>query len=194
MKAALMTGTCAIGLVSVAMTACSRTHERNVESRPYTPTAAEQRRIDEKRAEERRAEERRAEERRAERARDADRRADERARRSSDHAIGGGPEEHATRVAPASASSSMTAARCEREVKCNRVGQHGKYASHAACVAELKEDIRHDLDGSDCVNGVRAKELNDCLQAIRDEQCGNALDLDGVIRLRACRSDNLCAK
>src|SRR5258707_1570520 len=45
-----------------------------------------------------------------------------------------------------------------------------------------------------CANGVREKELNDCLQAIRADQCANALDLDAVIRMRACRTDNLCPR
>jgi hypothetical protein len=97
-----------------------------------------------------------------------------------------------TRAPAASASGSIAAARCDREVKCNRVGVHGKYASRGACVAELKRDIRSDLTSDACANGVREKELNDCLQAIRDEQCSNALDLDVVLRLKACRADNLC--
>jgi hypothetical protein len=164
--------------VSLATVACSRTPERHVQTRPYVPTAAEQRRIDERRAEERRAEERR----------EANRREEERARRP--RAIGGGP---ADRETPASPSSRIAAARCDREVKCNRVGAPGKYDSQQACVAALKRDIQHDLDGADCTNGVRAKELNDCLQAIRDERCG-ALDFDTAIRLRACRAETMCLR
>ena len=191
----------ALGLVSLGAIACSRAPERHVQARPYVSAAeqrrieerrAEERRAEERRAEERRAEERRAEERRAEERRDANRRADARARRS--RAIGGGPADRATREAPPSVSSRIAAARCDREVKCNQVGAHGKYDSHLACVAELKRDIRHDLDGDDCANGFRAKELNDCLQAIRDEQCGRALDFDTVIRLRACRAENICVR
>src|SRR6266699_1294749 len=74
MRLPLISAGWAIGLLSLTA-ACSRTHERNVESRPYVPTAAEQRRIDERRAEERLAEERREDDRRAEERRAADRRA-----------------------------------------------------------------------------------------------------------------------
>jgi hypothetical protein len=43
-----------------------------------------------------------------------------------------------------------------------------------------------------CPAGIREKELSDCLQAIREEDCGNPLD--AIARLNACRSGNLCAK
>jgi hypothetical protein len=184
-------------LVSLACAACSRTHDRDVQSRPYVPTAAEQRRIDERRAEQRladeRAEERREEVRRAEEQRAADRRADERAKRR-ERAIGGGPTDRVVRPGPASASETIAAARCDREIKCNRVGAHGKYPSRGACVAELKREVRAELRDDTCANGVREKELNDCLQAIRADQCANALDLDAVIRMRSCRTDNLCVR
>ena len=169
----------AAGLV---VTSCSRTNDRPVRSQTYRPTAAE------RRAEERRAEER-AEERAAER-REAERAADERARRRRE--IGGGPSDHVSRETAPSASTTIARVRCDREVKCNRIGSRGKYESRDACVAELKRDVERELDGS-CTNGVSAKELNDCLQAIRDQQCGD-VDLDTTLRLAACRADSLCVK
>ena len=186
-------------LMSLAWAACSRTDEREVRSRPYVPTASEQLRIDERRAEERRARERREEDRRADEQKALERRAEERRaeereeRARRERAIGGGPKEHVVRTGPASASESIAVTRCDREIKCNRVGAHGKYPSRGACVAELKRDVRSDLRSDTC-GRVRDEELNDCLQAIRSEQCGNALDLDGAIRLKACRPDNICAK
>jgi len=200
MRIALVRSGCAIGLMSLTCVACSHTHDRDVQSRPYVPTAAEQRRIDEKRADQRLADQRLAEERREEdrRAEDrriaADRRAEERAKREARRDEPIAPNDRAVRAGPVSASESIAAARCDREVKCNRVGLHGKYPSHGACVAELKRDIRSDLRSDVCTDGVREKELNDCLQAIRVEQCGNALDLDAVIRIKACRAENLCVK
>ena len=188
MRLALVSSGWAIGLLSLTA-ACSRTHERNVESRPYVPTAAEQRRIDERRAEERLAEERREEDRRAEDRQAADRRADERAKRR-ERAIGGGPNDRVVRARPATVSESIAGARCDRAIKCNSVGADRTYPSRGACITELKRDLRSDA----CANGVREKELHDCLQAIRDDQCGNGLDLDAVIRIKACRSDNLCAR
>ena len=190
MRLALRSG-CAVGLMSLTWAACSHTHDRDAQSRPYVPTAAEQRRIDAARADQRLADERREEDRRAEERRDADRRADERAKRRED-AIGA--NDRVVKPGPIWVSDSIAAARCDREVKCNRVGAHGKYASHGACVAEFKRDLRSDLHGDVCADGVREKELNDCLQAIRVEQCGNALELDAVIHMKACRIENLCVK
>ena len=203
MRLALVSSGFVVGLMSLTGAACSHTHDRDAQSRPYVPTAAEQRRIDEKRADQRLAEERRedqkTEERLTKERREEDRRAEERRiaadRRADERAKGlVGPNDHVVRAGPASASESIAAARCDREVKCNRVGTHGKYPSHSACVAELKRDIRSDLRNDTCADGVRDKELNDCLQAIRVEQCGNALDMDAVIRIKACRVDNLCVK
>jgi len=133
-------------------------------------------------AEERRIEERTAEERRAE-----DRRAEERRR-----SIGGGPNEPVIRATAASAVASIAAARCDREVRCKNIGRKEKYGSRAACVAELQRDRRDDLNSDACPAGIREKELNDCLQSIREEDCGNPLD--AIARLNACRSGNLCAK
>jgi len=205
-----------LGIVSVAVVSCSKTHDRDVQSRPYQPTAAEQRRIDERRAEERRAEEQKAEERRAEdrrleeerRAIAADERRLEDERRAADarrseedrraaeerraRSIGGGPHDGVFRATPASAVANIAAARCDREVRCKHVGAKEKYRTRAVCVAELERDKRDDINSDVCPGGVREKELNDCLAAIRDEDCGNPLD--AISRLNACRTGNLCVK
>jgi hypothetical protein len=188
-------------------------HDRTVQSQPYVPTAAEQRRIDERRAEERLAEERRAEDRRHEaelraeerRLADEQRAADERRiadeRRAAEQRriderrerpIGGGPNEPVLRATPASAVASIAGARCDREVRCGHVSARDKWRTRAACVAEMKRDRRDDLNSDVCPGGIREKELNDCLVSIRDEDCGNPLD--SIARLNACRSGNLCVK
>jgi hypothetical protein len=193
MRLALVSSAWALGFACVAFGGCSHSNDRNVQSRPYQPTAAEQRRIDERRAEDRRAEERRAEdrladERRAEDRRAAERRAEDERRRS----IGGGPNEPAIRATPASAVASIATARCDREVRCKNIGRKEKYGTRADCVADLQRDRRDDLNSDVCPGGIREKQLNDCLQSIRDEDCGNPLE--AISRLNACRSGNLCAK
>jgi hypothetical protein len=173
------------------------------------PSAAEQRRIDERRAEERRAEERRAEERRAEERRledqrraiaaeerrlEEERRADQARRERRENGrpvVGGGPRD-VLRATPVSALANISAARCDRESRCNNIGPKGKYRSRAACVADLQRDKRDDINSDVCPGGVREKELTDCLAAIRDEDCGNPLDT--IARLNACRTGNLCVK
>jgi hypothetical protein len=189
MRLTLVSSVWTLGFISVAVVACSKTHDRTVQSRPYEPTAAEQRRAEERRADDRRAEERRADER-AEDRRAADRRAEE--RREHDRSMGGGPRELVSKTTPASAVASIASMRCDRELRCKHIGPKEKYRTRGECVADLQRDKRDDLNGDACPAGIREKELNDCVQAIRDEDCGNPLD--AIARLNACRSGNLCLK
>ena len=211
MRRAFIHSACALALACAALPACSK------DSRRPTVSAAEQRRIDERRAEERLAaerrdearlaEERRAEERRAERRAD-ERRADERVvaerladqrrveekradeRRDARQARSG--VDPVVRATAASAVTTLAAERCDREVRCKNIGAKEKYKSRTDCIAEMERDKRDDLNSDVCPGGIRQKELNDCLQAIHDEACGNPLDT--LTRLAACRSGNLCAK
>ncbi len=203
MRIGLIKGAGALAVASIAFVACSKTHDRDVQSRPYVPSAAEQRRIDdERRAEDRRAEERRAEQRRIDDERRAvaaderrlqdERRADEARRDREARTYGGGPRETVLRATPGSAVASIAAARCDREVRCKHIGPKEKYRTRGACVAELERDKRDDINSDVCTGGIREKELNDCLASIRDEDCGNPLDT--ISRLNACRTGNLCVK
>jgi hypothetical protein len=197
-------------LACAALGACSK------DSRP-SASAAEQRRIDERRADERRAEERRAAERREDERRAEERRAERRAeerraeervaeqrvadqRRSEEKRESERRDARQARSTPdpvvrataASAVTSLAAERCDRELRCKNIGAKEKYKSRAECIAEMERDKRDDLNSDVCPGGIRQKELNDCLQAIHDEACGNPLDT--ITRLTACRSGNLCAK
>jgi len=194
MRLTLIHGACALGLACAALSACNKTNDRQ------TVSAAEQRRIDERRAAERRAEERRAEDRRidpderradrtAEERRAEERRADARYDRRERLASSVDP---AIRATPSSAVTSLATERCDREARCNNIGAKEKYKTRADCVAELERDKRDDLNSDVCRGGIRQKELNDCLQAVHDEACGNPLD--AITRLTACRTGNLCAK
>jgi hypothetical protein len=191
------------------LSACSKTHDREVKSKADQPTAAEQRRIDEKRADERRAEERRAEERRAEERkaerRAEDRRAEERRdedrlveqRRAEDRRDERKPRlasdvEPKVRATPASALTSMATERCDREARCKNIGAKEKYHTRAECMTEMQRDKRDDLNSDVCPGGIHQKELGDCLQAIHEESCNSPLD--SLTRLSACRAGNLCAK
>jgi Family of unknown function (DUF6184) len=200
MRLTLIHGACALGVACAALTACSKTQDRQ------TVSAAEQRRIDERRIEERRAEEHRAvdrkadaedrradriaEERRAEERRAEERRADD--RRDGKRERLASSVDPAIRATPSSAVTSLATERCDREARCNNIGAKEKYKSRADCVAELERDKRDDINSDVCRGGIRQKELNDCLQAIHDEGCSNPLD--AITRLAACRTGNLCAK
>ena len=114
----------------------------------------------------------------------------QRAEKPSQHAIGGGPTD--TRSRFSSSITKIASARCDREMKCGNVGPNEKYPSRSECVAKVSVDKGSDISTDECSLGISTTGLNDCLKAIRDEDCGNPLD--AVKRLNACRTGNLCLK
>ncbi|AUX23799.1 uncharacterized protein SOCEGT47_043290 [Sorangium cellulosum] len=89
-----------------------------------------------------------------------------------------------------SAVDSIVAARCDREARCNNIGADREYANRDACDSSVRSEWRDELTFGECPGGIDAKELNECLEAIRDEECGSPLDTLG--RLAACRASDLC--
>ncbi|WP_437589065.1 DUF6184 family natural product biosynthesis lipoprotein [Sorangium sp. So ce1000] len=89
-----------------------------------------------------------------------------------------------------SAVDSIVAARCDREARCNNIGQDRDYSSKDACSSKIRTEWRDDLNFTECPGGIDAKELNECLEGIRNEECGNPFDTLG--RVVACRSSDLC--
>ncbi|WP_437621785.1 DUF6184 family natural product biosynthesis lipoprotein [Sorangium sp. So ce1151] len=89
-----------------------------------------------------------------------------------------------------SAVDSIVQARCDREARCNNVGQGREYSSADACSNNIRSEWRDELTFGECPGGIDAKELNECLEGIRNEGCGNPFDTLG--RVVACRSSDLC--
>jgi len=85
---------------------------------------------------------------------------------------------------------SITRERCEREVSCGNVGVDKKYASLDACTSSLNDSGYSSLDPKSCPHGVDSRELAECQQSIRNEDCGSVID--AIERLAACRSSKLC--
>jgi len=81
-------------------------------------------------------------------------------------------------------------ARCQRETRCGNVGPDKDYASEGACVAKIQVDRADDLNLSDCPGGIVQKELSECLEEIKNDNCDNPLDTLG--RIAACRESDLC--
>lgn len=94
----------------------------------------------------------------------------------------------ASRVLPA--AESIADARCNREQKCNNIGADKKYSSVTDCLARIRNDWKDDLNARECPGGINRKELNECLTAIRDEDCGNPFDSLG--RVTACTAGQIC--
>lgn len=95
---------------------------------------------------------------------------------------------------PANISSveSLALARCEREAKCENIGDGKRYANREACMNDVRARGDNDLTTSTCPAGVNQSKLQTCLDEIRTERCSNPLDQLG--RLSACRTDALCAQ
>jgi hypothetical protein len=91
-----------------------------------------------------------------------------------------------------SAAQSLATARCDREETCKNVGSGRTYASRNACMDELRDKTRSELNASDCPGGVDNGQLEKCLSEIRGEKCGNVLDT--ITRLAACRTSALCVQ
>jgi hypothetical protein len=99
---------------------------------------------------------------------------------------------HVTVVNNAAAVDRIVGARCAREMTCKNIGHDRKFADQAACTTKVKTDMKDDLNAKDCPYGVDQKELDECLDAIKKEDCNNPIDVIG--RLAACRTSDLCLK
>lgn len=99
-------------------------------------------------------------------------------------------EDTAIPGAQAQAGADIAKARCEMESRCGNVGLDKDYASEGACRAKFQEDLADDLNFKDCPGGIVQKELSECLQEIRGEECDSPLD--ALSRIAACRESDLC--
>lgn len=86
----------------------------------------------------------------------------------------------------------LVASRCAREVTCSNVGPDKHFVSGERCVHEVGTEIRSELNSSSCPAGIDARELDVCLDAIRNESCTNPIDV--ISRSAVCRTGNLCMK
>ena len=91
---------------------------------------------------------------------------------------------------PASAAESIAEARCAREQRCDNVGSNKKYSSHNDCMARIRDDWKADLNARECHGGINQTELNECLGAIRGEECSSPFDT--LDRVAQCSAASIC--
>jgi hypothetical protein len=84
----------------------------------------------------------------------------------------------------------ITAARCAREEHCNNVAVGRKYETLDACQREMRDSAYEALSPERCPAAIDPAQVNDCLAAIEDEQCGQVIDT--IERVAACHPDSLC--
>jgi hypothetical protein len=87
------------------------------------------------------------------------------------------------------ASEDVTAARCDREARCDHVGPEEDFTSREDCMRSLWSDTYSAL--SACDSGIERQPLQQCIAAIGSDDCKNVLGrLDGY---PACKLVELCA-
>jgi len=89
-----------------------------------------------------------------------------------------------------SAVKSIAAARCDREVRCGHVGQGEKYDSYSTCQENVRGDWGSELNAYECPRGVSESKLGKCLDSVRDEECGKAIQ--ALSTYVTCRSSDIC--
>ena len=57
-------------------------------------------------------------------------------------------------------------------------------------MSEVGTEWKDELNAIECPDGVVEKELNECLEEVRNEDCANPFDTLG--RIVACRESDLC--
>lgn len=88
------------------------------------------------------------------------------------------------------AIGSIVSARCEREQRCDHIGRGKRYESEQACRTALRSDLADDLNPAECSHGIDRRELSECMQQVREEDCGNPIET--LERVVACRTSDLC--
>jgi hypothetical protein len=105
----------------------------------------------------------------------------------------GHAEHGATHGATADAQRSTTliaTARCEREVKCNNVGESGEYVTQEDCVVRLEPATRGELDKRDCPSGISEVELRQCTDEIKQMGCDRPVQ--SIDLVTECGNEELC--
>ncbi|MET0341769.1 MAG: DUF6184 family natural product biosynthesis lipoprotein [Polyangiales bacterium] len=91
-----------------------------------------------------------------------------------------------------SAVRAISTARCDRESRCKNLGADAKYASKEDCLDRVRADWSNELSVYECPNGLVGAELDECLDDIRNEDCGNPFDT--LARTMSCSKSEICAK
>lgn len=98
------------------------------------------------------------------------------------------------RASVAQATPQIAAAECEREMKCNNIGESMKFSSLEHCKTVKTEELFKDFnDDEDCRNGISQKDLDECVAKTTAETCtGLSSVMSDIERSAECGSADLC--
>ncbi len=88
------------------------------------------------------------------------------------------------------AVDAIAKARCEREERCENVGEGKHYVSMAVCDDKIRADWSGDLNKYECPKGIVHAELDQCLTDIRAEDCNSPFDT--LSRIVQCNASDIC--
>lgn len=93
---------------------------------------------------------------------------------------------------PRSARQVVVAARCQRELRCNTVGDGRRYTSLEACESDVQREWNVDLVALECPVRQLGQELPDCLASVHEEPCESPFDT--LARVSTCTARQLCLR
>lgn len=89
-----------------------------------------------------------------------------------------------------SAREAVVIARCQRELRCNTLGEGKRYSSAERCERAVQSEWNNDLMSLECQARQLGEELSDCLAAVHDEPCDSPFDT--LMRVSSCTARQLC--
>ena len=102
-------------------------------------------------------------------------------------AYGGGPGLQANIDA---GIAKMAGAKCDRAQRCNHIGAGEKFETRAQCETVMRGKLTDEIHPEDCRGGIDDGELQQCMNEVRSESCGNPfskLETHGE-----CKTSQLC--
>lgn len=84
----------------------------------------------------------------------------------------------------------LSAARCQRELRCERVGTDKEHASLTACREQIALSWREELNRYACDGEVDREALGACMQDIQQVECGKPFET--LKPIASCKLTALC--
>ena len=82
----------------------------------------------------------------------------------------------------------LSAARCDYEQRCNRIGSAARYADRDHCTNVMRAEARRELN--QCRAGVDQDDLRECLTQIANEACSSPFSR--LEEYKDCHLDSVC--
>jgi hypothetical protein len=87
--------------------------------------------------------------------------------------------------------AAIALARCQREVRCNNVGEEREFVTEEDCIARLQPNTERELEANECPRRIPPVPLGACMDAIRKGSCDSPWDLASI---EECSKAALCSK